>query len=312
MQKLPRNISTIDFAKAFGASEAEISHFCGDLISTLDFRYTPCSQKKREEFFLDVIKKCDDAAFSVSGEHRKPDWIKGWNEVLNEFSRSNGDLKSLAPKYWRAGRPIRYQGNYVIPNSNSFEHDYVDVFRHWLYQKYFVDYDNLYEFGCGTGYDLVVMAKLLTGKKLFGMDWVPESQKLLSMIAAKYQWPITGHNFDFFHPDKKLTILPNSLIYTSSALEQVGSGFKPFLDYLLAQKPSLCINIECIAEYYNENDLYDYVALRYHKTRNYLNGYLTCLKEMEKEKKIQIIAARRTGFGSMYHEGLMYIIWKIL
>ena len=35
------------------------------------------------------------------------------------------------------------------------------------------------------------------------------------------------------------------------------------------------------------------------------------MQELEKEKTIKIIATRRTGFGSLYHEGYMYVIWKI-
>jgi trans-aconitate methyltransferase len=181
-----------------------------------------------------------------------------------------------------------------------------------LYQKYFKVYKNIYEFGCGTGHNLTVMAQLLPGKKFFGMDWVPQSQELLGEIAKKYNWPISGINFDFFHPNKKLKLLPDSLIYTSAALEQVGSDYGDFLDYLIANKPALCVNVECMAEYYDEYNLYDYVALRYHKARNYLDGFPTYLRSLEKQKKIKIIADRRTGFGGLYHEGLMYIIWKIL
>jgi len=67
-----------------------------------------------------------------------------------------------------------------------------------------------------------------------------------------------------------------------------------------------------LAEYYDENKLFDYAALKYHRKRNYLDGFLTRLREMEREKAIEIVATRRTGFGSLYHEGYMYVIWKIL
>jgi len=312
MKKLFNSSNIKNFTSDFGADEAEVSRFCGELLKNLNFRYTVCSQKKREEIFLDAIKRCDNAQLSVSGVHRKTDWRRGWGEILQEFHNSGGDLKALAPKYWRPDQPLRYHGDYIVANSSTFERDFVDVFRYWLFQKHFGDYKNIYEFGCGTGYDLVLMAQLFPGKKLFGMDWVPESQELLAAIAAKYGWPITGSNFDFFHPNNKLKILPDSLVYTSSALEQLGSDYDGFLNYLMANKPALCVNVECMAEYYDENILYDYVALRYHKARNYLNGFLTRLRGMEKENKIRILAARRTGFGSLYHEGLMYVIWKIL
>lgn len=301
-----------DFANAFGADEGEVLLFCGKLIESLDFRYKDCSMEIREKIFLDVIKKCDNAELSVSGSHRFNDWRRGWGEILQEFYNSGGDLKMLVPKDLHGDRPLRFEGNYITSFSNSFERDFVLVFNHWLYKKYFKDYKNIYEFGCGTGRNLSLMAEIFPDKRLFGMDWVPESQELLKAIVERYGWQIEGHRFDFFDPNYELEILPNSLVYTHSAMEQLGGDYGSFLSYLLAKRPSLCVHTECMQEYYDENKLYDYVALKYHKTRNYLDGFLNRLRELEKDKAIKIIATRRTGFGSLYHEGYMYVIWKIL
>lgn len=307
-----KSLGIADFTNSFGADEGEVSLFCGKLIESLDFRYKDCSMETREKIFLDVIKKCDNAELSVSGSHRLNDWRRGWGEILQEFSNSGGDLKVLVPKDLHGDRPLRYKGNYITSFSNSFERDFALVFRHWLYKKYFEDYKNIYEFGCGTGQNLSLMAEIFPDKRFFGMDWVPESQKLLKAIGKKCGWKIEGFRFDFFNPDYELEILPGSLVYTSSALEQLGGNYNAFLDYLLAKKPSLCVNVECMTEYYDENNLYDYVALKYHKARNYLDGFLTRLRELEKEKVIKIIATKRTGFGSLYHETYKYVIWKIL
>ena len=312
MNNFNKSLNIIDFAVAFDTEDIEVARFCGDLIKKLDFSYYVCSQEERDRIYLDSIKKCDNAELSISGSHRKDDWRRGWGEILRDFRESNGELTSLVPKDWHGDRPLRYRGNYIVANSNTFERDFTLVFRYWLYNKYFRDFENIYEFGCGTGHNLAIIAELFPGKRLFGMDWVLESQELLRDIAAKYGWPIEGRQFDFFQPDYNLKILPNSLIYTSSALEQLGSDFEPFLEYLLVNKPSLCVNVECLNEYYDENILFDYVALRYHRTRKYLDGFLTKLQEMEREGKIKIISTRRTHFGSLYHEGLMYVIWKIL
>lgn len=307
-----RSLSIKDFAEAFGIEESEVTNYCGELINSLDFRHTVCFQEARERIWLDIIKKCDDGELSVSGSYRKKDWRNGWAQNLEEFLDSNGDLNSLSPKDWHGDRPLRYKGNYIIAYSNSFERDFTFVFKRWLYKKYFRDYDNIYEFGCGTGHNLVLLAKLFPEKRLFGTDWVIESQKLLKAVVKKYGYNIKGSQFDFFKPDYKLDILPNSLVYTSAALEQLGRDFTKFLDYLLVKKPALCVNVECIAEFYDENNLFDYVALRYHRKRNYLNGFLTALRKLEKEGRIKIIVAKRTGFGSLYHEGYMYVVWEVL
>lgn len=312
MTEKTKSLSIKDFTEAFGAGEGEVSRYCGELLETLDFRYKECSPETRERIFLNAIKKCDNAKLSVSGSHRLNDWRAGWGEILQEFHTSGGDLKILVPKDLHPDRPLRYNRNYIIPFSSSFEHDFALVFRYWLFKKYCKDYNNIYEFGCGTGQNLAVLAELYPEKRLFGMDWVPESQELLKAIVDKHGWQIEGHRFDLFDPNYELEILPNSLVYTSSAMEQLGGDYGSFLSYLLAKKPSLCINVECTQEYYDENTLYDYVALRYHKTRNYLSGFLTRLRALEKEKVIKIVATRRTGLGSLYHEGYMYVIWKIV
>lgn len=312
MRKISKALGARDFAEIFGTDAGEVIEYCGELLKSLHFDYSLCSQEMREKIFIDVLKKCDDSKLSVSGSHRISEWRRGWGQNLQEFHKSGGDLNALSPKDWHGDRPLRYRGNYILANSDTFEHDFTFVFKYWLYKKYFREFENIYEFGCGTGHNLVIMARLFPAKQLFGMDWVPESQQLLTAIAARHGWPIRGAQFDFFKPDHQLEILPKSLVYTSSALEQLGSDFTRFLDYLLAKKPALCVNVECMAEYYDENCLFDYVALSYHRKRNYLDGFLTRLRALEKDRVIKIIAARRTGFGSLYHEGYMYVIWKIL
>ncbi len=301
-----------DFAEAFGTSPEEIVRFCDGLIKDADFSYRNCSPDEKKKIFADITGKCGTGAFPVSGPHRQPDWSKGWKEILEEFLRSGKKLDALTPKDIRGGQPLRYKGNYIISGSGTFERDYWLIFKNWLFRKYFPGYANIYEFGCGTGHNLVLLAEIFPDKNFFGMDWAPESQKILEAIAEKYGWKIKASRFDFFAPDHKLEILPGSLVYTSAALEQLGSDYNKFLDYLFAKKPALCVNVECLAEYYNESDEFDRIALKYHKTRGYLEGFLTRLRGLEKSGKIQIIAEKRLGFGSLYHEVFNYVIWKII
>ncbi len=307
-----KSIGIKDFATAFGAGEEEVSRFCGELIAASNFKYNVCLPEKREEIILDVLKKCENKEFSVSGPHRKNDWRKGWAEILQQFHHANGELEALIPKDIKGDRPLRYNGDYITAHSNSFEYNFRLVFKSWLFKKYFGDYNCIYEFGCGTGHNLAYLANIYPDTSFFGMDWVRESQQIMQAVSQKYGLKIKGVHFDIFNPDYELEIGPNSLAYTSGALEQLGSNHKEFINYLLAQKPSLCVNVEPIAEYYSMDCLFDYVALKYHETRNYLSGYLMRLKELEKEKIIKIIATKRLGFGSLYHEGYTYIVWKVL
>jgi hypothetical protein len=305
-------LKTNDFARAFGVDEKEVEQYCGNIIRTRDFRYEVCDRSEREKILQDIIKKCESNSFSVSGSHRQNDWAKGWGQIYQDFIKSGSNLEALIPKDIHGDRPLRYKGDYIISKSKSFELDFSTVFRHWLFNKYFQPHKNVYEFGCGTGHNLVILASLFAEKQYYGMDWVKESQQILAAIAAKYSWKIKGFPFDFFHPDYSLKIQPDSVVYTSAALEQMGNNFKDFINYLLANKPALCVNVEPMIEYYDSGSLFDYAAIRYHQQRNYLNGFLPHLQALENGGKIKIRATKRLHFGSLYHEAYSYIVWEIL
>jgi hypothetical protein len=104
--------------------------------------------------------------------------------------------------------------------------------------------------------------------------------------------------------------MPKSAVMTFGALEQMGQEHGKYLDFILQKKPEICVDIAGLAELYNENDLFDYLALRYHKRRNYLDGYLTRLKELELEGTVQILKTHRQKFGNLYDDPHSYVVWK--
>jgi hypothetical protein len=98
-------------------------------------------------------------------------------------------------------------------------------------------------------------------------------------------------------------------VYTVASLEQVGLEFKKFVDYLLKNKPKLCVHVEPVAELLDNSNLLDYLSVKYFEKRNYLRGFLTYLRQLEKQGKIRILKARRTYIGSLFIEGYSVIIW---
>ena len=74
---------------------------------------------------------------------------------------------------------MRVSGNYIKPKSHDFELNWYKAFRYWLFKTYLKDVDFIYEFGCGTGYNLPILSRLFPGKKLIGLDWVPESKSII-------------------------------------------------------------------------------------------------------------------------------------
>ncbi|MGA7934859.1 MAG: hypothetical protein WCA35_15040, partial [Kovacikia sp.] len=88
--------------------------------------------------------------------------------------------------------------------------------------------------------------------------------------------------------------------------------YQKFIHFILEKSPHICINMEPLCELYDENNLVDYLAIRYHKQRQYLDDYLSFLRELEAEHKISIQTVKRLRFGSLYSECYSLIVWKPL
>lgn len=119
-----------------------------------------------------------------------------------------------------------------------------------------------------------------------------------------------GSSFDLFEPDNRLRLREDSAVFTVGTMEQLGSNFEPFLQYLLSNSVSLCLHLETIKELYDDSYLTDYLAIKFDSKRGYLHGFLPHLRELEKEGKVEILRAQRIFFGSLYHDSYSLIVWK--
>jgi len=307
------SIGINEFSKLFGAEAIEIDETCGDLINKFNFSYISCDETETAKIISDISLKCDASVFSVSGQDREHDWQIGWSENLNEFISSDFNLETLQPKYLnKEPKPFRFDGGYIISDSRTFEQDFISVISKWIFTKYLYEYENIYEFGCGTGKNLASFANLFNNKKYFGLDWVTSSQEIINLISKHHGFNISGHRFDFFEPNTGLEILPNSGIFTICALEQLGDKYKLLVDYLLDKKPKICVHLECINELYDENIEFDNIALKFHSSRNYLKNYLSYLKQLESENLIRVLTTKKINFGSLYHDAYSIVVWEII
>lgn len=303
------DLTSKDFAELFGATEGEMMAYCGDLIASFDFRYRKLEGEERDQLILKVLKHIDSKELNSAGQQRHLDWEKGWNENLQEFIDSGYDVDKLVPKYFKKNVPVRLNRDYVMLANEDFVLNVTRVFRSWFFQKYLRRFDSIYEFGCGSAHHLVFLAKLYPEKKLYGFDWSKKSQQIIRLLKKRFGWHIQAGYFDFFRPDKSLKIDPHSAFFTFGALEQVGKDHRHFLDFVLSKSPGLCINVESLYELYDDNYLLDYLASRYHARRNYLQGYLSCLKKLEGEGRVKIIKVHHQLFG-VFDDPHSYVIWK--
>ncbi len=248
--------------------------------------------------------------FHGRGEDRQPDWETGWRENLDEFVQAGFDVKKLIPKYFQSNVPARLDGEFIQPLSPDFVFSYTHVYRTWLYRKYFGGARHIYEFGCGPAYQLAYLATLFPETELTGLDWARSSVAIVGLLRREFGWKVSGRLFDFFQPDPGLRLHPGSTVLTFGALEQVGQRHGPFVDYLLENKPALCVHIECLEELYEPDRPLDSLALAYHRRRNYLSGFLSRLRRSEAEGRISILVCHHHRFGNLYDHPLSYVIWK--
>ena len=308
MSKEHTQLTKIDFAEIFGANVDELPVECIDIINKSNFNYRVASFEEREDLLLRANKVLFDD-LKVSGLNRKNDWADGWQENLDNFVNKGFNQDDLIPKFVREKEWIRLNGNYIFPEDKFFETSFVKVLRIYIYKKYFSGFKQIFEFGCGTGLNLVAMAGLFPQKKLYGLDWVESSCNIVNSLARTSNINMKGIIFDMFNPDNSLKIGSADAIFTTGAMEQLGVNFKSFLDYLIKKRVGVCVHFETMYELYDQNDIFDLLAAKYIDKRGYLKGFLKQLKRYEKEKKVNIIEVRKT-FGSFYHDGYSVIVWK--
>lgn len=306
----PTRVLTLrDFARSFGTSADDFSLDCEELIGKTDFRYRVLECEERDQVILEALKRIETDQQRVGAEERKEVWEGGWSENLRAFCDTNYDLSALVPRFIRPNQAIRLDRQYIVPSNPTFELDYFSVFRLWLFRKYLADASAVYDFGCGTGFNLVALAQMYPDKALYGFDFVPSSVELIRKIREVYGWNITGGLFDMTRPSEDVEIKPGGVVLTFGAIEQLSGRFEAFLQFLLRRPPTLCISLEPTVELYDESNLLDYLAIKFHRKRGYTEGYLPRLRELESQGAIEILKVKRLYFGSLYMEGFSLMIW---
>ena len=308
----PGRLDSQSFADLLGTDRSQVLNLCGDLIENYDFHYTILEGEDLEQTILEVLKILDSGSHKAAGRGRKEDWERGWQENFETFQATGFDLSALQPKYISKYDRSRLFGRYIRPQDRMLEVNFYTVYRHYLFKTFLAPFESIFEFGCGTGYNLAVMNQLFPDKTIIGLDWAKSSIKIADSLGTVLQASISGRHFDYFAPDQTMKIPENSVIITLNSLEQVGKDYSSFLEFLLKRKPGLCVNSEPFLEMYDGNDLLDYLAIRYHNMRNYLSGYYDALRQLEQDGRIEIIKSQRVSFGNLFHEGFSFIVWRII
>jgi SAM-dependent methyltransferase len=279
-----------------------------DSINSSDLLYENLQDKDYESYILNYIKILSSDLVKA-GKDRSVQWENGWLENFQLFQKSEKFI-DLIPKYHTKNNIAKINGKIVKTYSEHFDYHLNSFFVDSILLKYTDQYEKIFDFGCGTGYHLFRLESYNTSKQYFGLDWTKASQNIIETYSKhKNKTNIHGVNFNYFDPDYSVDV-KDSLIYTVASLEQIGENHDKFIDFILKKKPGLCINFEPIEEVLDENNLIDYLTIKYFNKRNYLKNYLTKLKSLEKEGKVEILSIKRLNYGSKFIEGHTLIIWK--
>ena len=299
-----------DIASLFDAPESDILPIGKSILKNNDFSYKKILNDDKDNLLIDILKKIADDTLWVSGTDNQDIWQRGWMENFEDYKKS-GDISLLTPKFIVPNRAMRLFYEYIIPTSGDFEFNVIDIYRRWLFSKYLPNVNNIFEFGCGSCQHLPILSELFPNKEIHGLDWVPVTKKIIDQIVKNTGLNLKGHVFDMYNPYDIAELNSDSGVFTFGAMEQLGNKFYPFTNYLLSKKPKIIINVETTIELYDENNLLDYLALKYDRKRNYLNGYLTFLKKLENDGRINILKSNKVCFGSQYHDPYSLTIWSV-
>jgi hypothetical protein len=269
--------------------------------------YRSLTTEERDKWILFVLKHIKNLhEYDRAGKKRISDWQRGW--------RNNSNIGTLIPGYFGKYPIVRMDNEFVKSTNNKFfelEYFAFAAVQRYVFSKYIPTIEHVYEFGCGTGHNLLRISEANQKlRSIVGLDWVNSTLDNIDNIQ-KFLLNVSGEKFNMFEPDFSYRLNENSAVCTIASMEQLGSNFQKFFHYLLSNKPRYVIHIEPINELLDpESNLLDYLSVSYARKRNYLNAYLDYLRIMESGGLINIICAMRSYVGSLFVDGYSVVIWE--
>lgn len=272
--------------------------------------YRSLDKNEQSTLISEIYKKINDPNTGIAGPVFKSNWEANWNENLVKFN-SNTSEASLIPKFISSQDAVRLNGQLVVPLVPEFEMKVVRILRAYLFEKYLREVNEVHEFGAGTGFNLIQLGQMFPEKKLFGYDWSESSIKLMTAAGVANNINLLGREFDMFSPDYNVRIGSNSGLITVGALEQLGSNWNDFLDFIIKKEFKIFINIETNYEMTLRDDSeLTIVSRKYIERRNWLMGYFAKLEDLQTQKRIEILAQQKV-VGSKFHDSWTFTVWKL-
>lgn len=303
------HISADDWAAGFGLTAQALHPSLLAQLQAIDTRHQPLQAAQWESHLVQVLGRLNRPGAQRSTAENEAAFEAGWDENLRACREQGVSWATLRPGYVKPHAVVRWQGRLVQPANGFLADDLLRLAVRQAAHAHLSGVAELHEFGCGTGRFLFDLADQLPARRLVGLDWTRSSQAVLALIAATGR-PVTGRRFDMLQPDAQHVLGAGAGVLTVGAMEQLGGRFQPFLDYLLAQRPAVCVHLEPIADFYRPDSAADALALLWHRQRGYLDGFVPALQALERQGRVRILQLQRPGFGCAHHESGSLVVWQ--
>lgn len=305
-----KTLSKQEIAGFFGTKVENLGIPFNNFYETLDMSYSVVSGDEKESLVLDILKKIDADKQIIGAPERTGIWHNGWDENLQSF-RETLDRDSVVPKFIRPNNVIRLGGQFIKPSNPFFERDFAKLLQLYAYNN-FIDEgtQNVYEFGCGSGFNLLNLSVTKPGLNLYGSDFVQSSVDLVNEMGKHFNINMQSSLFDMLRPDYNYEIKKDSCVFTHGAIEQLAGNLHNFINFLISKKPKVCFHIEPVVEVYDDTDLFDYLQIKFHLKRGYSTGLVTYLDKLQNEGKVTDFVCKRVKFGSKFMEGYTLVSWR--
>lgn len=259
--------------------------------------------KERDDLILAILNRIDADTQVIGAPERTAAWERGWQEALARF-KANPCEESLIPAFIHNDQPVRWEGDFWMPDEEYNELSHVRVLQARL-AACLQDCPTIAEFGSGTGFNLVALWEQFHSKEYHAFDFSLSAVALADEIRKLSSVPVFGHLFDMKKPDAALST--GTGVFTFGAIEQLAGQFHAFMGYLIEQRPRIVVHIEPIAELYDPTSLLDALALRFHRKRGYTEGLLPWLQV---NPSVELLQVEKSAFGSLMHSGYNLIAWR--
>jgi hypothetical protein len=308
-----KQITLADFAGYFTVEPEAVPEEIAADLTNINTRYRETNKEELEEYFDYFIKKVTKRTARRTDEANQEIFERGWAENL-EYTQKKLDSEAIRPKYYQ-NLPPYYPGPdgrvYFCENRNM-PVDMLDLYVKYLFLSLFSGFETIHEFGSGSGQNLLTMAgvPIPPPRKLVGYDWTDSGVRLADMIGEKTGRDVKGRHFDMLEPDYSVDIQGQAVL-TVLAIEQLADRTEAFLEFLLAKKPRLVVNIEPDSGLKVGDSMYSNLSDLYLSLRGQSQNYYQALRKQETAGRLTIKQAHPLPWLFSF-SNIVLSIWRPL